>query len=125
VTSEAKLAWALADAVSVCFTATDQLGIYTTLGTGETYSAIERMLDIAVRKRYRLPATLTSALAAWLDCYIGNEHEPTTRSLLNRVEPQALPTTAPPPRAGSRNPSIPVGAPDHRASTHVAPQGAR
>jgi hypothetical protein len=46
------------------------------------------MLDIAVRKRYPLPARLISALAAWLDCYIGNEHEPTIRSLLNRVEPE-------------------------------------
>jgi hypothetical protein len=91
VMSEAKLAWSLADAVSVCFTANDQLGIYTTLGAGETYSAIERMLDIAVRKRYPLPANLISTLVAWLDCYIGNEHEATTRSLLNCVEPQAPP----------------------------------
>jgi hypothetical protein len=88
MTSEANLAWALAEAVSVCFTPKDQLGIYTTLGAGETYSAIKRMLDIAVRKRYPLPARLISALAAWLDCYIGNEHEPTIRSLLNRVEPE-------------------------------------
>ena len=93
VPTEATLAWALADAVSVCFSACDHLGIYTALGAGETYSAIERMLDIAVRKRYRLPARLISALAAWLDCYIGDEHEPTTRSLLNSVEPQALRTT--------------------------------
>jgi hypothetical protein len=111
VTPEAKLAWALADAVSVCFTAKDQLVIYTTLGAGETYSAIERMLDIAVRKRYPLPARLISALAAWLDCYIGNEHEPTTRSVLNRVEPEALPT---------------IGRPVCRGTTrHIAPEGAR
>ena len=111
VTSEAKLAWALADAVSACFTAKDQLGIYTTLGAGETYSAIERMLDIAVRKRYPLPARLISALAAWLDCYIGNEHEPTTRSLLNHVEPEALPA---------------IGGLVHRATTRrVAPEGGR
>jgi hypothetical protein len=111
MTSEAKLAWALADAVSVCFTAKDQLGIYTTLGAGETYSAIERMLDIAVRKRYPLPARLISALAAWLDCYIGNDHEPTTRNVLNHVEPEALPT---------------VGGLVHRGTPRrVAPEGAR
>jgi hypothetical protein len=124
VMSEAKLAWALADAVAVCFTANDQLGIYTTLGAGETYSAIEKMLDIAVRKRYPLPANLINTLVAWLDCYIGNEHEATTRSLLNCVEPQPPPTTAPPPRGRSRNPSIPIGAPAHRGR-HVEPEGAR
>jgi hypothetical protein len=127
--SEAKLAWALADAVSVCFTTKDQLGIYTALGAGETYGAIDRMLDIAVRKRYPLPAKLISALAAWLDCYIGNEHEPTTRSLLNQVEPQALPTTSPPlmarGTARSWNPSISIGEPDRNGTRHVAPDGAR
>lgn len=87
VPSEATLAWALVDVVSICFTADDRLGIYTALGAGETYSAIQRMLVIAVRRRYRLPATLIAALTGWLDCYIGNEHEPMTRGLLNRVEP--------------------------------------
>jgi len=96
--SEGTLAWALADAVSVCFTAHDHLGVYTALGAGETYSAIGRILDIAVRKRYPLPANLISTLAVWLDTYIGNEHEPTIRSLLMRVEPQALHPAAPPMR---------------------------
>jgi hypothetical protein len=123
VTSESTLAWALADAVSVCFTAKDQLGIYTTLGAGENYSAIDRMLDIAVRKRYPLPATLINTLAAWLDCYVGNEYEATTRSLLNRVEPQAPPTTAPPPRGRSRTPPVPIGASNHRGTGHVEPGG--
>jgi hypothetical protein len=95
VTSEAALAWELADTVSVCFAAHDNLGIYTALGADETYVAIERMLDIAARKRYPLPAGLLRALAAWLDCYVGDDHEPTIRSLLNRIEPQALRTTVP------------------------------
>lgn len=92
--SEATLAWALADAVAVCFTATDRLGIYTTLGAGETYSAILRMLDIAVRNRYPLPARLISALATWLDCYVGNQHESMLRSLLRRVRPETPRTAA-------------------------------
>ena len=99
--SEATLAWALVDVVSICFTADDRLGIYTALGAGETYSAIQRMLVIAVRRRYRLPATLIAALTGWLDCYIGNEHEPMTRGLLNRVEPQALGHDGATPRATS------------------------
>jgi hypothetical protein len=95
VTSEATLAWALADIVSVGFTAHDSLGIFTALGAGDAYAAVERMLDIAVRQRYPLPATLLGALAGWLDCYVGDEHEPTMRSLLNRVEPQAPRAVAP------------------------------
>jgi hypothetical protein len=124
VTSEAKLAWALADADSDCFTAQDHRGICTALGASETYSAVEGMLETAVRKRYPLPADLISALAAWLDCYIGNGYEPTTRDLLNRVEPQALPMAASPPKGQVMESVIPVGAPDHRGTRHVAPQGA-
>jgi hypothetical protein len=85
VTSEATLAWALADIVSVCFSPHDNLGIYTALGAGESYAAVEQMLVIAVYKRYPLPGTLLGALAVWLDCYIGDDHEPTIRSLLNRA----------------------------------------
>jgi len=95
VTPEATLAWALADAVSGCFAAPDHLGIYIALGAGESYEAIEQMLDIAVCRRHPLPATLIGALAAWLDCYVGNEQEPRIRSLLNNVEPQALRTRCP------------------------------
>jgi hypothetical protein len=95
VTSEATVAWALADTVSVFFAAHDNIRIYTALGAGETYAAIGQILDIAVRKRHPLPATLLCTLAVWLDCYIGDQHEPTIRSLLSRVEPQALRTSLP------------------------------
>ena len=119
MTSEASLAWALADAVSVCFTWLDHVGIYIALGAGETCSAIEQILGIAVRKRYPLPATLISTLAVWLDGYICNEHEPTIRRLLNQIESQALRTTAPPRRGTDTNP------PPHCASsTDTKPPGA-
>jgi hypothetical protein len=119
----------LAGVVSVCFTARDHLGIYTALGAGENYSAIERTLNVAVRERHPLPARLISALGAWLDCYVGNEHEPTTRSVLNRVAPPPLPTTAPPlrNRAGGRSssPSMTRSAnPITTGTRHVAPERA-
>ncbi len=95
MTPEATLAWALADAVSVRFAAHEHLGIYIALGAGESYAAIEHMLDIAVCKRHPLPATLLGALAVWLDCYVGDEREPTVRCLLNCAEPQTLRTRRP------------------------------
>jgi len=82
MSAEAKLAWALADAASVCFTADDNIGVYTALGAGEAYAAIVRTLVIAARARHSLPATLISELTTWLDGYAGNEHEPRLRSLL-------------------------------------------
>ena len=82
MSAEAKLAWALADAASVCFTTADQIGVYTALGAGESYSAIVHTLVIVVRSRHSLPAKLVGELATWLNGYSGNEYEPRIRSLL-------------------------------------------
>jgi hypothetical protein len=83
MSAEAKLAWALADAASVCFTEADHIGVYTALGAGESYSAIVRTLVIVVGARHSLPAKLVSELTTWLNGYSGNEYEPRIRSLLD------------------------------------------
>jgi hypothetical protein len=82
ITAEAKLAWALADAASTCFTEADHIGVYTALGAGDSYSAIVHTLVIVVRARHSLPTKLVSDLATWLNGYAGNEYEPRIRSLL-------------------------------------------
>jgi hypothetical protein len=83
MSTEAKLAWALADAASACFTADDQTGVYTALGAGEACLAILRTLAIAVRARHSLPAGLITDLTTWLDGYAGNDYEPLIRRLLD------------------------------------------
>ncbi len=80
---EAKLAWALADAASTCFTEADHASVYTALGAGEAYTAIVRTLAIAVRARHSLPANLITELTTWLDGYAGHTYEPQIRNLLN------------------------------------------
>jgi hypothetical protein len=82
MSAEAKLAWALADAASACFTEADHLGIYAALGAGETYSAIVRALSVAARSQFSLPAKLIHELRTWVDGYAGNAHEPRIRNLL-------------------------------------------
>jgi hypothetical protein len=83
MSTEAKLAWALADAASACFTADDHMHVYTALGAGEAYLAIVRTLTAAVRARHSLPANLVTELTRWLDGYVGDEYEPRIRHLLN------------------------------------------
>ena len=85
MSAEAKLAWALADDESSCFTESDHISVYTALGAGETYSAIVGILAITVQARHSLPAKLVSRLSTWLDSYAGDVNEPTIRSLLNGV----------------------------------------
>jgi hypothetical protein len=81
-----KLAWNLAEACTKRFRSSDRAAVYAELGAGETYVAIRHMLAIAVHERHSLPAKLVTALAAWLDGYIGNEHEPAIRWLLNTID---------------------------------------
>jgi hypothetical protein len=82
MSTEARLAWALADAASTCFTEADHISVYTALGAGEAYSAIVRTLAIAVRARHSLPANLVTELTTWLDGYAGHKYEPGIRALL-------------------------------------------
>jgi hypothetical protein len=88
MSTDANLAWALADTASACFTQEDRMSVYTALGAGESYSAIVRILAITVRARHSLPANLITELAAWLDGCTGNEYEPRIRSLLNTYTPR-------------------------------------
>jgi hypothetical protein len=83
MSTEIKLAWALADAASTCFTDADHISVYTALGAGEAYAAIVRTLAIAVRARYSLPTNLIIELTTWLDGYAGHTYEPQIRTLLN------------------------------------------
>jgi hypothetical protein len=83
MSTESKLAWALADAASTCFTEADYISVYTALGAGETYSAIVRTLAIAARMRHSLPTNLITELTTWLDGYAGHKYEPQIRRLLN------------------------------------------
>ena len=63
MTSEARLGWILADAAAECFTRCERDWVYAELGAGETYSAIRRVLTIAVNRQYPLPVQLVNALA--------------------------------------------------------------
>jgi hypothetical protein len=82
---EAKLAWMLAEATAMRFAQSDRARVYAELGAGETLLAIGHMLAIVVSKQYPLPAQLVTALMAWLDGYVGTEHEAPIRNLLNYV----------------------------------------
>jgi hypothetical protein len=83
--SEAQLAWVLTETTAKQFTRYDRAWVYAELGAGETYVAIWHILAIVVSERHSLPTHLVTALTTWLDGYIGNEHEPAIRNLLNNA----------------------------------------
>ena len=86
MTSDASLAWQLADAASLCLTGDERTVIFVELGCGENHLAAGLILAVVVREAFPLPAAL---LTTWLDRYIGTREERRLRALIARVRPHA------------------------------------
>jgi hypothetical protein len=89
MTSDASVAWQLADAASLCLTGDERTMIFVQLGCGENHLAAKRILAVVVREAFPLPATLLTTLTTWLDRYVGTPEEPRVRALIARVRPHA------------------------------------
>jgi hypothetical protein len=89
MTSDASVAWQLADAASPCLTGEERTMIFVQLGCGENHLAAERILAVVVRECFPLPATLLTALTNWLDLYVGTPEERRLRALIARIGPHA------------------------------------
>jgi hypothetical protein len=89
MTSDASVAWQLADAASLCLTGDERTMIFVQLGCGENHLAAERILAVVVREAFPLPAALLTTLAIWLDHYVGTPEERRLRAQVARVRPHA------------------------------------
>jgi hypothetical protein len=77
-----KLAWALADAARPYLSTPELNEIHISIGVGETFAAIDALVTAVARERLPLDAELAGTVAAWLDCYVGQDAEPRLRELL-------------------------------------------
>jgi hypothetical protein len=87
MTSDANVAWQLADAASPCLTGDERTVIFVQLGCGENHLVAERILSVVVREGFPLPAALLRTLTSWLDLYVGTREEQRLRALIARVRP--------------------------------------
>lgn len=67
--SEADLAWELADAISPVLAERDRGQVYATIGSGDSYAAIDTMLQEIARRHSSVPPELIAKLANWLYAY--------------------------------------------------------
>jgi hypothetical protein len=88
MTSNASVAWQLADAASPCLTGDERTMIFVQLGCGEDHLAAERILAAMVREGFPLTARLLTMLTTWLDLYVGTPEERRLRALVARVRPR-------------------------------------
>jgi hypothetical protein len=89
MTSDASVAWQLADAASPCLIGEERTTVFVQLGCGENHLAAERILAVMVREGFPLPAELLTTLTTWLDLYVGTREERRLRALIARIKPHA------------------------------------
>lgn len=79
------LAWQLIAAVRSHLSKVEADQIHIAIGIGETFAAIDALITTIARHQVPLDGDLVTALAAWLDCYHGQNAEPRLRHLLAEI----------------------------------------
>jgi hypothetical protein len=67
--TESDLAWELADAISPLLGERDRFQLYAAIGSGETYTAIDTLLQTMAHQSWPIPPELIAKLNDWLDAY--------------------------------------------------------
>jgi hypothetical protein len=84
--AESDLAWELADAISPLLADRDRDQIYATIGSGESYTAIDIVLQTMAQHSSPVPPELVAKLANWLDAYKHSDVAPRLHELLCAIE---------------------------------------
>ena len=90
---DAALAWELASAAGAHLNRVDADRIHVAIGIGATFAAIDDLITAIVRDGVPLGDDLIETVAAWLDCYVGQDAESRLRRLIAEVKtlpPQRL-----------------------------------
>lgn len=82
---ESELAWQLADAISPLLADSDRIQLYATLGAGDSYSAIDTVLQTMAHESYPVPAGLVAKLVIWLSAYADSDDAHRLNQLLRTV----------------------------------------
>ena len=90
MTSDANMAWMLADAANVCLAGRERTMTFVELGCGENHLAIERILRAVMSSGMALPVVIFDRLSRWLDGYVGSPEEPRLRRMLAEIRAQQL-----------------------------------
>jgi SAM-dependent methyltransferase len=83
--AESDLAWELADAISPRLTDRDRAQLYATLGSGDSYTAIDTVLQTMAHQSSPIAPELVAKLTDWLDAYTNNDDAPRLRELLRAI----------------------------------------
>lgn len=80
--AESDLAWDLADAISPLLAERDRTQLYATIGSGDSYAAIDTVLQTMAHESFPVPHELVAKLTNWLDAYAHSHDAPRLHQLL-------------------------------------------
>jgi len=87
--AESDLAWELADAISPLLADPDRSQLYATIGSGESYTAIDTVLQTMAHQSSPIPPELMAKVTNWLEAYALSDDAPRLHELLRVIK--ALP----------------------------------
>lgn len=83
--AESDLAWELADAVCPLLADHDRDQLYATIGSGDSYRAIDTVLQTMLAASWPLSPELIAKVTNWLDAYTHSDEAPRLRELLDAI----------------------------------------
>ena len=84
--TESDLAWELADAISPLLAERDRAQLYGAIGSGDSYTAIDTLLQTMAHQRLAIPTEFVPKLNGWLDAYVHSDDAPRLRELLHAIK---------------------------------------
>jgi hypothetical protein len=75
----------LMGAVTAVISGEQRHTVCTQIGAGQPDDAIRGLLVSVGESLKALPAEIVTRMTSWLDCYVGSEHEPQLRTIVNRL----------------------------------------
>jgi hypothetical protein len=83
--AEYELAWDLMAAATVVLSGEQRHTVCTQIGAGQPDDAIRGLLVSISESLKALPVEIVTRMTSWLDCYVGSEHEPQLRAIVNQL----------------------------------------
>jgi hypothetical protein len=83
--AETDLAWELAEIADSYIPDHDRNYLYTTIGSGDSYAGIDKLLEVLVHASVLVSPSLVDKLVDWLDAYAHRDDAPRLREMITAI----------------------------------------